>query len=179
VKTENEIRHSFEIVKDPRLNTSPEDFSAQFELWFKIRNRVSDVNSAINRIRRIKLQITELLARENFNNSAEEKSFGEIQKAAEALREKFNTLENELTQNQYETPSDRLRHPTMLKQRMEALVSVVAVADAAPPQQAYSVFEHLSALIDQRLAELSELEKQEVVRLNQQIDQAGIRKLQG
>jgi len=176
---ENEIRHSFEIVKDPRLNTSPEDFSAQFELWIKIRNRVSDVNSAINRIRRIKLQITELLARENFNNSAEEKSFGEIQKAAEALREKFNTLENELTQNQYETPSDRLRHPTMLKQRMEALVSVVAVADAAPPQQAYSVFEHLSALIDQRLAELSELEEQEVVRLNQQIDQAGIRKLQG
>ena len=174
-----EFIHSFEIIKDPRLNTSPEDFSAQFELWIKIRNRVSDVNSAINRIRRIKLQITELLARENFNNSAEEKSFGEIQKAAEALREKFNTLENELTQNQYETPSDRLRHPTMLKQRMEALVSVVAVADAAPPQQAYSVFEHLSALIDQRLAELSELEEQEVVRLNQQIDQAGIRKLQG
>ena len=67
----------------------------------------------------------------------------------------------------------------MLKQRMEALVSVVGVADAAPPQQAYSVFEHLSALIDQRLAELSELEEQEVVRLNQQIDQAGIRKLQG
>jgi hypothetical protein len=67
----------------------------------------------------------------------------------------------------------------MLKQRMEALVSVVAVADAAPPQQAYSVFEHLNVLIDQRLAELSELEEQEVVRLNQQIDQAGIRKLQG
>ena len=174
-----EFTHSFEIIKDPRLNTSPEDFSAQFELWIKIRNRVSDVNTAINRIRRIKLQITELLARENFNNSAEEKSFGEIHKAAEALREKFYTLENELTQNQYETPSDRLRHPTMLKQRMEALVSVVSVADAAPPQQAYSVFEHLSALIDQRLAELSELEEQEVVRLNQQIDQAGIRKLQG
>jgi len=56
---------------------------------------------------------------------------------------------------------------------------VVAVADAAPPQQANSVFEHLSALIDQRFAELSELEEQEVVRLNQQIDQAGIRKLQG
>ena len=45
--------------------------------------------------------------------------------------------------------------------------------------RAYSVFEHLSALIDQRLAELSDLEEQEVVRLNQQIDQAGIRKLQG
>ena len=137
------------------------------------------MNYSINRIRRIKLQITELLARENFKNPAEEKSFGEILKAAEELREKFNALENELTQNQYETPSDRLRHPTMLKQRMEALVSVVGVADAAPPQQAYSVFEHLSGLIDQQLAELSDLEEQEVVRLNQQIDQAGIRKLQG
>ena len=112
-------------------------------------------------------------------NSTEEKNFSEILKAAEALREKFNKLENELTQNQYETPSDRLRHPTMLKERMEALVSVVAVADAAPPQQAYSVFEHLSALIDRQLTELSELEEQEVVGLNQQIDHAGIRKLQG
>jgi len=95
------------------------------------------------------------------------------------LLKQLSSIENQLTQNQYETPSDRLRHPTMLKERMEALVSVVSVSDAAPPQQAHAVFEDLSTQIDEQLAQLSKLEEQELLQLNKQIEQAGIPKLQG
>jgi len=173
-----EITHSFEITKDPRLKTSAKDFAQQFELWSEITNRVSATNSAINKVRKINLQITELLGREIFTRSAPEKSLIAVKKATESLMNKLSQIENQLTQNQYETPSDRLRHPTKLKQRMEALVSVVSISDAAPPQQAYAVYEDLSSKIGDQLALLSKLEKQDLPRVNKQIEQAGIPKLQ-
>ncbi|MDP7170443.1 MAG: glycosyl hydrolase, partial [SAR324 cluster bacterium] len=173
-----EITHSFEITKDPRLKTSAKDFALQFELWSEITNRVSATNSAINKVRKINLQITELLGREIFTRAATEKSLTAVRKATESLMNKLSQIENQLTQNQYETPSDRLRHPTMLKQRMEALVSVVSISDAAPPQQAYGVYEDLSSKIDDQLALLSKLEKQDLLRVNKLIELAGIPKLQ-
>ena len=173
-----EFIHSFEIIKDPRLKTTTEDFSQQFELWSKIRNRVSKINFVINKVRRINLQITEFLSRENFIKSATEKPIEKVRESAESLREGLSQIENKLTQNQYETPSDRLRHPTMLKERMEALVSVVSISDAAPPQQAHAVYEELSTLIDEQLSKLKQLEEDDLLQLNKQIEKAGILKLQ-
>jgi len=83
-----------------------------------------------------------------------------------------------LIQNQYETPSDRLRHPTMLKERMEALVSVVSVSDAAPPQQAFEVYEELRIQIETQLTQLKMLEEKELPQLNKQIEQVGTPMLQ-
>ena len=88
-------------------------------------------------------------------------------------------LENELTQTKNETPSDRLRHPAMLKERMEALVSNVSVADSVPPQQAYNVFEHLSKQIDQKLKQMNLVCEKDLSSLNQLIENNGIPKLHG
>ena len=172
------ITHSFEITKDPRLETSAEDFALQFELWSKIGNQVSATNSAINKVRKINLQITELLSRVIFTKSAPGKSLIAVRKAANSLRKQLSTIENQLIQNQYETPSDRLRHPTMLKERMEALVSVVSVSDAAPPQQAFEVYEELRIQIETQLTQLKMLEEKELPQLNKQIEQVGTPMLQ-
>jgi len=172
------ITHSFEITKDPRLETSAEDFALQFELWSKIGNQVSATNSAINKVRKINLQITELLSRVIFTKSAPGKSLIAVRKAAKSLRKQLSTIENQLIQNQYETPSDRLRHPTMLKERMEALVSVVSVSDAAPPQQAFEVYEELRIQIETQLTQLKMLEEKELPQLNKQIEQVGTPMLQ-
>ncbi|MDE0792418.1 MAG: hypothetical protein OSB08_02105, partial [SAR324 cluster bacterium] len=135
-------------------------------------------NSAINKVRKINLQITELLSRVIFTKSAPGKSLIAVRKAAKSLSKKLSTIENQLIQNQYETPSDRLRHPTMLKERMEALVSVVSVSDAAPPQQAFAVYEELRIQIETQLTQLKMLEEKELPQLNKQIEQVGIPKLQ-
>ena len=75
-----------------------------------------------------------------------------IFKSAKTMRDKLIKIESALTQNKYETPSDRLRHPTMLKEKMEALVSVVSIADTAPPSQANEVFNHLVNQINEKLS---------------------------
>ena len=88
-------------------------------------------------------------------------------------------MENELTQTKNETPSDRLRHPTRLKERMEALVSTVSVADSVPPHQAYDVFEYLSKQIDQKLKQMNLVCEKDLSSLNHLIEDNGIQKLHG
>jgi len=173
------FKHSFEILKDPRLETNEKDFSVQFELWTKIRDSVSDINLGINKIRKINQQINELLSRKNLKNDDSEVLIAIVLKSANSLRDKLTKIESQLVQNQYETPSDRLRHPTMLKERMEALVSVVSIADAAPPLQAHEVFNHLSKQINEKLYQLKIIEDIDLKKLNKQIVKAGIPKLVG
>ena len=67
----------------------------------------------------------------------------------------------------------------MLKERMEALVSNVSVADSVPPQQAYDVFEHLSKQIDQKLKQMNLVCEKDLSSLNQLIENNGIPKLHG
>ena len=103
----------------------------------------------------------------------------EVLKTSEKLFWKLKILENEFTQTKNETPSDRLRHPNMLKERMEALISTVSIADSAPPQQVYDVFDHLSKQIDQRLKQMNMFFLKDLSSLNQLIENSGIPKLHG
>ncbi len=50
--------------------------------------------------------------------------------------------------------------------------SVVSCVDAAPPTQAYDVFEHLSALVDEQLAGLQSMIEEDVVAFNALINSA-------
>ena len=174
-----EYKHSFKILKDPRIETISDDFAAQFELWNKIIKRVSEINGAINTIRKIMFQIEGLLSRAIFDELTSQKSVKEVKKNAEKLIGKLKILENEFTQTKNETPSDRLRHPTMLKERMEALVSNVSVADSVPPQQVYDVFEYLSKQIDQKLKQMNLVCEKDLSSLNQLIENNRIPKLHG
>jgi len=171
---EAEITHAFEILKDPRLDTTPEDFAEQFELWTKITEKVSAANEALNRLRRLKQQLKELSGRDRLKGSE-----GEIWQAITALQERLEAVENMLVQTQHETPSDRLRHPAMLKDRLEGLVWSVAVADARPPEQVQAVYKHLSGQIDEQLALLKKLESAEVVALNTRLKTEEVPALEG
>ena len=124
-------------------------------------------------------QIEELLSRNTLTKSSSQKSEKEVRKNAEKLHGKLKILENEFTQTKNETPSDRLRHPAMLKERMEALVSNVSVADSVPPQQVYDVFEYLSKQIDQKLKQINLGCDKDLSSLNQLIENNRIPKLHG
>jgi hypothetical protein len=174
---DKEYKHSFKILKDPRLGTTSEDFAEQFELWNKITRRISDINGAINSIRRIMFQIEELLSRAISVELSSQKSVKAVKKNSENLLGKLKILENEFIQTKNETPSDRLRHPTMLKERMEALLINVSVADSVPPKQVYEVFEHLDKQIDHNLKQFNLVCEKDLVSLNHLIEDNGIPRL--
>ena len=163
---------SFEILKDPRVSATQEELDAQFALWSRIRDKLSETHGHINQLRKISAQLKEWEERlEGFSSSESSQLVG---KAARDLREKLAAVEQELVQVDAETAADWLRFPARLNYKLAALISVVASADAAPPQQAYDVFEHLSGRLDAQFKILQELTERNVPVFNKLVRDAGL-----
>ena len=162
---------TFEICKDPRVTASQADFDAQFELWSQIRDKLSETHEAINQLRRIQRQANEWQKRAE---AGEDTNTEAICEAADALQEKLKAIEGELIQTGADTIGDRLRLPTMLTGKLAGLTSVVAVADFAPPKQAYELFEELSSQIDAQLDQLNSVVEEDVAAFNDLISEASL-----
>ncbi|MFQ6028442.1 MAG: WD40/YVTN/BNR-like repeat-containing protein, partial [Dehalococcoidia bacterium] len=150
---------SFEILPDPRVGASSEDFAAQFQLSVRIRDKVSETHDAINRLRSVRQQVEEWVQR-----AADHSAQDTVNDAAESLKEKLADIENELIQVEYQGARDRLDLPTKLNRKLAELASVVYSADFAPPRQAYEVFDYLTCEIDQQLQRFQEVVDGEVSR---------------
>ena len=164
---------SFEIHKDPRVEATPEDFQAQFELWTRIRDKLSETNRAINHTRRLQEQLAEWTRRSGNVGQDEREGSSSVSEKAKTLREQLDSIEKALIQTRDKTPFDRLRHPNRLNAKLGGLVAVVGIADAAPPRQAYEVFDEICAQIDVEIARLRELCQGEAASFNQLAREAG------
>jgi len=165
---------NFELRPDPRITAGPAELKAQFELWLKIRDKVSETHQAINQLRRVRQQIQNWVGYLKESELKEKLESTSIKQAAEALQEKLTQIEKELIQTEAKTSSDRLRLPARLNAKLIALTGVVASADAAPPQQAYDVFDHLSAQVDAQLAQLKSLLETDLPDFNRLLQQAEV-----
>jgi hypothetical protein len=147
---------SLEIRKDPRVAATQADLEAQFALLMRIRDKLSHTHDAINRLRSIRRQVEEWERRTEGLSDPGSASEA-VAPAAKALKEKLSAVEEELIQPRARVQQDQLNFPTRLNAKLAGLTSVVASADAVPPQQAYEVFNDVSARIDQHLKRLQEV----------------------
>lgn len=158
---------SFAIHPDPHITVTQADLQAQFDLWLKIRDKISETHKAIIRLRRIKEQVADW-----------DKLLGEthstIAEAAKALQEKLKAIEVELIQTEANTAGDRLRLRSRLNSKLNTLISVVGVADFAPTKQSYEVFEHLSGQVDDQLGQLKTVVETDVAAFNDLVRQANV-----
>ena len=142
----------FELIKEPRVAATPEDFQKQFELAIKVRDKLSETHDAINRLRSVRSQVTEWARR------AEDHPSGEtVKEAADAVKEKLKAIEGELISADFKGARDRLNAPTKLNAKLAGLTAVVTCADYAPPQQAFEVLEHYGTLIDPHIDSLQDI----------------------
>ena len=102
---------SFEILKDPRVEATAEDFQAQFELWTRIRDKLSETNRAINRTRRLQEQLAEWSRRAVRVSQGDPEGSSPVSEKAKTLGEQLDSIEKALIQTKDKTPFDRLRHP--------------------------------------------------------------------
>ncbi|HLZ59836.1 MAG TPA: hypothetical protein VKR06_23045 [Ktedonosporobacter sp.] len=142
---------SFEIQKDPRVAATQHDLEAQFALLLRIRDRLSETHEAITTLRDIRQQVEQWEQRTQ--GREDYKAIGD---QAKALKEKLTAIEEEFIQVKAKTRQDTLNYPAKLNVRLSALTGVVASADAAPTEQAYEVFEHLSTQVQAQLNRLQE-----------------------
>ena len=166
---------TFELLKDPRLDSSQEDFEAQFELWVKIRDKLSETHEAINQLRRVREQVAAWLGYLDGSTRLDtEANVPAIFEAGKRITEKLTAIEQTLRQTEAVSASERLRLRAQLNTRLAGLISVVSSADAAPPQQTYDVFEHLSTQIDEQLTHLESILEMDVVEFNLLLKEANV-----
>ena len=140
---------SFEMVKDPRVDATQEDFDAQFALMLQIRDKLSETHDNINKIRSTRSQVSEW-ARRAEGTAAQDA----VSDAADGLKAKLDEIEGTLIQTEYKGARDRLHMPIRLNAKLAGLMPVVSVGDYRPPQQAYAVLDHFSEILDTQFAAL-------------------------
>ncbi len=143
---------TFELIKDPRVATTQEEFDGQFELLLKIRDKLSETHDSVNKLRSVRQQVEEWAKR-----AAGHPSEQAISDGATALKDKLTAIEEELIQTNYKGARDRLNQPVKLNSKLSALTDVVSSADFAPTQQAQEVYVDFSSKIDPHLMRLEEV----------------------
>ena len=166
---EKMMMESWQWKKEPRLLTTQEEYQEQFDFLIKIRDKITEVNQAINRLRDVKKQIDVLSKKVK-----EHKKGKEVIEAAKMLKQKLSSAENVLIQSKSKSRQDPLNYPIKLDNKIAALVGIVSSADARPTDQSYEVFKELSAKADQQLTRLKDIMKKDLPDFNKLVKKAEI-----
>ena len=156
------LTQSFEIKADPRLTTTPADYAKQVELGLKIRDKLTETNSAIIQIRDVRKQVEDLLKR-----VSSQPNFKVVNDAGTALNKNLTTIEEALYQTKNQSSQDPLNFPIRLNNKLAALGGVVGSAEYAPTAQSYAVYDEVAGQIDAELQKLSKIMKTDVPAFNQ------------
>lgn len=151
------LTQKFEIRKDPRVATTSEEFQKQLALLLQIRDKLTQTHDAIKRIREVRGQL-DTFAKRNENK--------EVTEAAKSLAKKLTAVEEALYQTKNQSSQDPLNFPIKLNNKLAALASTVASADAAPTAQSYVVQEDLSTRINAQLGLLDGLLQKDLPAFN-------------
>jgi photosystem II stability/assembly factor-like uncharacterized protein len=163
------LTQSFEVRKDPRLDTTDQDFAKQFDLLIKIRDKFSETTDAILQIRDVRKQVDDIVARVKDDTKGKP-----IADAAKTLRDKLTAVEEELYQTKNQSNQDPLNYPIRLNNKLAALGGVVASADAAPTSQSYAVYEDIAGKINAQLEKLQQIMRADLPTFNRVVREQDI-----
>jgi photosystem II stability/assembly factor-like uncharacterized protein len=154
-----------EIRMDPRVKTSPEDLRRQFELDQKIAGTLHQDYEALQQVRSLRSQLKALAG-----HGPEA-----IAKTATELDAKAAPIEGE--EGDYgarflSTPEGRSL--SRLNSGLNALVSALDTADAAPPTQQAAMFGELDKALEEQLSAWAQLKSKDIPELNEQLKKAGL-----
>ena len=157
----------FTVRIDPRLvdQVSIGDLQERFELAMDVRDRVSEANEAVLRVRDIKSSIDD---RVEGSENLELKSLGAT------VKDRLAAVEGEIYQVRNESNQDPLNFPIKLNNKLASLLGIIESAEARPTAQAYEVFDMLSGQLDTELQQLTLIIQQDLARLNELLRSLGM-----
>lgn len=159
----------FEIVKDPRVATTQQEFQDQFDFLSKVRDKVSDAHQGILDIRRIKTDLG--YVKTKVDEKPENKTLLDAMKKFES---DLTVIENNIHQTKNQARQDPLNFGVKLNNRLAFLMYEQGTGDFPPTQQAEQVRVELSKQIDEELNKLDALIDSNVSTINDMIKEKGI-----
>ena len=155
-------QQTFEVLADPRLETTAEAFAAQRNMLLGIRDRLSQNNELINKLMALKGQVEGWATR--CNDEA-------LLAAGAAISAHVDELLPKLINTGI---SESQLYPSGLHEKLNALFGSVDSADYAPPQQAREVFAQLSAELDGHVDAVKNVLGEKVAAFNAVISELGL-----
>lgn len=151
--------HGFKIEMNPNLKgIAEEDLQEQFELAMQIRDKTTEANEAVIRIRDIRSQV---------HTRLEETEDAAIRDLADNILDKLAVVEEHLYQVRNQSGQDPLNFPIKLNNRLASLRRSVENGDARPTDGAYKVFDELKAELAGHLNTLNNIMNNDLAQLNQ------------
>ena len=160
------LTRDFDIGINPNLEgVTVADLRERFELAIEIRDRVTEANEAVIKVRDIAGQIDERL---------EETDDEEIGTQAAVVDENLGVVEAEIYQVKNQSNQDPLNYPIKLNNKLAALLGVVEGSESRPTDQSYDVFQRLSALLDEQISQMDIVILRDLGRLNELLIREGL-----
>lgn len=151
----------FDILKDPRIATTPEEFKQQFDFLITVRDKVSEAHAAVNAIRDIRKQTDDLIKR-----LEKEPQKDTVQATAKKLNEKLKGIEEAIVQVKIKSGQDALNYPIKLNDKIATLSGVASSADTPPTKQTYDVYTFLTTKLDGLIAKYNDIVAGDLVAFN-------------
>ena len=124
------------VKKHPLRPVSDADLKEQFDLAMQIREKVSEANNAVIKIREIKQQVAERVAKSN--DAA-------LKAAADRLTKNLSAVEEAIYQVRNQSGQDPLNFPIKINNRLAGILRVVNVGDGKPVAGVYDILQKSSA----------------------------------
>ncbi len=159
---------SFEIVKDPRSDASMADLQEQFDFLISVRDKLSETNNAITKIRQAREQLNLATAKMKGNE------FADINKKAKSILKTMKEVEEALYQTKNQSRQDPLNFPIRLNNKLGHLNSLVSSGDYKPTASAIEFKKEVTALIDAELNKLKEVFENEVPAFNKMVKEMDV-----
>lgn len=156
----------FVIRKDPRMGGSVSDLQKQLDLALQIRDKVSQANDAVIKIRDIRKQLEDVIARAS--------AVKPVVDAGRKLITALTEVEQELYQTKNQSGQDPLNYPIKLNNKLAALLAVVQSSDTAPTSQSNQVFEDLATKTNAPLRRLDGLVQSDLAGFNKLVRDSAV-----
>ncbi len=171
------VSQPLEIVKDPRLSTSPEDFTALLTLASAIQETTNGLYRSVAEIRNVRQQV--VAAR----HAVKPGSAGarRLVDAASGIEKKLWAIEDVLIQFRVETDppaaQSLIAWPVKLNDKLTSLLGFIQTADARPTDQDQALFKELSARFDVQREALQKVLRADVATFNELARQQKVREV--
>ncbi|MDX1628133.1 MAG: glycosyl hydrolase, partial [Fulvivirga sp.] len=151
---------NFNILKDPRSTATQADLVEQFNFLISVRDKLTETNKAIDKIREAKSQLQDLAGR------MEGEKHQDLKEKAKSIIDAMSDIEKTLYQTKNQSRQDPLNFPIRLNNKLGHLNSLMAIGDFKPTDQAVAFKKEITERIDAELKELNVIFEEDIPDFN-------------
>jgi len=155
------ILQQFNILKDPRIQSTDDELRQQFDFLLQIRDKLSEAHEAIVDIR----SVNEIL--NGLKSKLDEDEHMDLIDNIKSLEDEMKAIEEELYQTKNKSNQDPLNYPIKLTNKLGHIASLNAYGSFKPTRQEEELKDELFAAIDEQLRRFYDIKIKEIPRLNQ------------